>query len=351
MDEELRIEFDTEVAKFRDLKTSAWSLTRNKYNMIANRLQQLVADKLQAKSSYDYHILKRYEVRLVSNDSQDNSLKLFIKGTNKQFVAIEDIFDIIHSIHIQANHGGRNKMNGILAKQYANITRKHLLIYKQLCRICTAKDHKNKRKSVISERKSYNAFSRCQIEVLDMGILHQDDLRYILVYQDQLTNFTKLKALKTNTSLEVADQLAQIICDIGAPVILQTVHGPKFAKEVLDELSRLWPYCRLVYSDTMHSNLQNSVDTTINIVQSLLTTSQSDFEANMKWSIRLSYIQWQINNRLHPIIGRTPYEAMFGCKPAVRMIHGALPAELIVRPKQELNLVQNENEIVSSRYN
>ena len=56
--------------------------------------------------------------------------------------------------------------------------------------------------------------------------------KFILNYQDHLTKFVRLKALKTKTAKEVADHLLMIMLEQGAPSILQSDNGREFANKV-----------------------------------------------------------------------------------------------------------------------
>lgn len=56
--------------------------------------------------------------------------------------------------------------------------------------------------------------------------------RFILNYQDHLTKFVCLRPLKTKTAEEVAYHLVDILCDKGAPHILQSDNGREFSNKV-----------------------------------------------------------------------------------------------------------------------
>ena len=64
----------------------------------------------------------------------------------------------------------------------------------------------------------------------------EGDYRFIMNYQDHLTKFITLRALKTRKAEEVAYQLLDIFCDKGATHILQSGDGREFANLVSVQL-------------------------------------------------------------------------------------------------------------------
>ncbi|CAJ0960168.1 unnamed protein product, partial [Mesorhabditis belari] len=68
-----------------------------------------------------------------------------------------------------------------------------------------------------------------------------DDYKLIFVYQDHLTKFVSLGALKTKTAKEVVDNIVSIFGTFGAPQILQTDNGREFANKLLEEAVAQWP--------------------------------------------------------------------------------------------------------------
>ena len=85
-------------------------------------------------------------------------------------------------------------------------------------------------------------------------------LVHYLPFQDHLTKFVNLRALKTKRAEEVAHNLLHIFADKGAPRILHTDNGKEFANSVLKELLEMWPECRLVHGKPRHSQSQGSVE-------------------------------------------------------------------------------------------
>lgn len=65
-----------------------------------------------------------------------------------------------------------------------------------------------------------------------MRSYQDEEFQYVLVYQDLLTRFMKLRPLKTRLPQETAIQLVSIFSDIGSPLILNFDYGQEFANSV-----------------------------------------------------------------------------------------------------------------------
>ena len=62
-----------------------------------------------------------------------------------------------------------------------------------------------------------------------------------MVYQDHLTKWTVLRPLKTKKAEEIAENLVNIFCHFGSPLILHSDNGREFVNEVIHSLLSLWP--------------------------------------------------------------------------------------------------------------
>ena len=108
--ETLKTKFDS---KFRKLLTSkrtdnSFYLSDEQYD---NVIQEVRSAKLAAKrSTLQYRRLKRFDVCTIGGvekliapvAGQGNSILYYVKNS--------DLFDVLHTIHIDTGHGGRNRM-------------------------------------------------------------------------------------------------------------------------------------------------------------------------------------------------------------------------------------------------
>lgn len=61
--------------------------------------------------------------------------------------------------------------------------------------------------------------ARGQVDLIDMQSCNDGGYKFILNYQDHLSKFVMLRALKTKTAAEVTYNLIDIFCTFGAPYV------------------------------------------------------------------------------------------------------------------------------------
>ncbi|XP_030750998.1 KRAB-A domain-containing protein 2-like [Sitophilus oryzae] len=160
------------------------------------------------------------------------------------------------------------------------------------------------------------------------------EFRFILNYQDHLTKFTVLRALKTKTAEEVAYHLLDIFCLLGAPMILQSDNGREFANRIIKNLAEMWTGLKLVHRKPRHSQSQGSVERSNQDVRDMLVTWLAD-QHTTKWSERLRFVQ---SNKNRSGIMKSPYEAMFGAPQKIGLKDSSLPEELLSNIETEEEL-------------
>ncbi|KAG8174583.1 hypothetical protein JTE90_005247 [Oedothorax gibbosus] len=74
-----------------------------------------------------------------------------------------------------------------------------------------------------------------------------EDFKFIMVYQDHLTKFVLLRALRNKTAQEVVSQLVDIFFTCGAPCILHSDNGREFVNSLMNELTKCWPELKMVH--------------------------------------------------------------------------------------------------------
>lgn len=60
----------------------------------------------------------------------------------------EDLFDILHDIHLNIGHGGHAHMEKELQAKYKNITKEVIMLYLTLCKPCQQKNSKLKSSNI-----------------------------------------------------------------------------------------------------------------------------------------------------------------------------------------------------------
>ena len=102
--------------------------------------------------------------------------------------------------------------------------------------LCQNKKGKKKKGVIVKPIVTIDANRRCQVDCVDMQNMPDRDFKYIMVYQDHLTKYTCLRAMKTKNADEVACNLVNIFCNIGSPAILHSDNGREFVNQVCIEL-------------------------------------------------------------------------------------------------------------------
>ena len=74
---------------------------------------------------------------------------------------------------------------------------------------------------------------RAQVDLIDKQSMCQGQHKWIMVYQDRLTNLCILRPLTSKRAPEVAYQLLDIYLLLGAPSILQSNNGSEFTAQVI----------------------------------------------------------------------------------------------------------------------
>jgi len=152
-----------------------------------------------------------------------------------------------------------------------------------------------------SSEKLYN---KGRIDVIEMTVDSTLNYKYFFVYEDQFSKFVVLKALCNNTAKEVAANLLDVLGIIGAPRVLQSGNGRKFAEQVVHELRLLWNDLFILHGDTSKYEI-----------------SYRDFKSSLEswmrknptktWCEGLNFIQIIHNTTYRCQNGRVPYDILF----------------------------------------
>ncbi|XP_059174975.1 KRAB-A domain-containing protein 2-like [Physella acuta] len=278
----------------------------------------------QTKSSVDYRRLRKYDIlevegeeRLIVPITEDSSALLY-------YVHTDELFDLLNETHLKIGHGGRTRMEKELQKMYKNVTKEVIMLYLRLCKPCQTKLSNPKKGLVFKPVMFKESNSRGHVDLIDMQSNPDGEYKFILNYQDHLTKFMLLRALKSNSAEDVANQLLDIFTTIGAPSVLQSDNGREFAKLVISELKNKWSELKLVHGKPRQDSVKDANQDVQNMVMTWMQTNKSKH-----WAENLKFIQFMKNRSFNQEIQQTPYEAMFGCKAKVGLSTSNLPRELV----------------------
>lgn len=182
--------------------------------------------------------------------------KLVRKSSNLEVVKKSEIFDRINDIHIALGHAGRDKLVAEINKKYFNISYKVVNAYLATCTTCDEKRSRPRKGIVVKPILTDDINSRAQVDLISYESEKDESFAYIMSYQDHLTKFVSLRALKTKRAEEVAYHLIDIFCVFGAPAILQSDNGREFTSAVIEECVSMWPQLKIVHGKPRHSQSQ-----------------------------------------------------------------------------------------------
>ena len=99
-------------------------LTEEHYANTVQRLK-LLENQATPRLGTDSNLLRRFALLRIEVGGQIVE-KLVKPGTNLRFIPKEEMFDVIHTVHIEKGHPGRDIMQRLMTQHYA-------AIYRNLC--------------------------------------------------------------------------------------------------------------------------------------------------------------------------------------------------------------------------
>jgi hypothetical protein len=90
--------------------------------------------------------------------------------------------------------------------------------------------------------------------------------------------------------------------------------------QIIDEVSKLWPSCKIVHGRARHSPSQGGVERLNQTVQKRLNAWMT--ETNSKsWSVGCKFVQWGIATDYSSTVKASPYSLAFGQAPRYAVAH------------------------------
>ena len=132
-----------------------------------------------------------------------------------------------------------------------------------------------------------------------------------------------------NKSAEkVANALMDFLCDLGAPLILQSDNGREFKNALLfNILNENWPLTKIINGKPRHPETQGSVERANQDIKRHFTVMMFDNSEN-SWVKFVRQVQYKKNTSFHSTIGMTPFQALVHRKPPLRLTE-RVPIEAI----------------------
>uniref|UniRef100_A0A8D8Q4X0 KRAB-A domain-containing protein 2 n=1 Tax=Cacopsylla melanoneura TaxID=428564 RepID=A0A8D8Q4X0_9HEMI len=321
-------------------------ISDGKYKELIKEVREAKAE--EKKKTIHYRRLKRFDIMTV--DNQDKLIvPIATEGASVlYYVPYEELFDVINETHISVGHGGRNRILAEAGRKYKNVSSEAVLIYLRLCEACEKKQKSAKRLVKPIFHSEMN--SRAQVDLINM---QSNPDKFIFVYQDHLTKFVILRALRTKTAEEVAYNLLDIFTTFGAPCILHSDNGREFCNKVIQNMCEMWGEMKIVHGKPRHSQSQGSVERANQDIENMLATWMETNKTS-KWSEGLKFVQAMKNRAYHDGIKSSPYEIMFGVPMRMGLATSVLPRDAVKTMNSEedletvlsnITISGNENEL------
>ena len=102
--------------------------------------------------------------------------------------------------------------------------------------------------------------SRCQVDLIGMQWQINNNFKFIFVYQDHLTKFVQLCALKSKHVEEIAHHLIDIFSKFRAANVLQSDKSSDFSNKISEEVCALWPDLKIVHGKPSQIQTQGLIE-------------------------------------------------------------------------------------------
>lgn len=299
--------------------------------------------KLQ-RTHKQYYYGTKYDVMEVGTKK---SLILKRKSDSDPVVKIvptENFYHILRETHQSTGHGGRDKMLYNL-KSKCLIPTSVVLEFLKLCTVCQSKKKFPRKGIVVCPIVSSDFNHRGQVDLVDLQSTPDRNYKWLLHYQDHATKFSFLRPLTSKRAAEVAMELLKIFLEVGCPHILQSDNGREFTAAVIQELTSLWPTCKIVNGRPRHPASQGSVERSNQDVEAMLRAWLIDNDTK-NWAIGCYFVQFQKNSSFHRTIKRSPYKALFGTEPKTGLQSSHISKELLEKlvTEEDLDLLLNQQD-------
>lgn len=99
-------------------------------------LIKMAKSKKTIKMPSVYYRLKKYDIVTIAGEE-----RLISPGdiSCRFYLYREELFDVLHQVHLTIGHRGRDKMKAQLKCRYKNVTQEAVMIYLKLCKVCQKK--------------------------------------------------------------------------------------------------------------------------------------------------------------------------------------------------------------------
>lgn len=221
--------FDAQLKAMKNDTYSAFS-SEERYAEMVDRV--MAAKSNGSRDDYYDVVVKDGQKTLIRSQHQNyDPVKLVVR--------YDQMFDILHAVHIKYKHCGRTRMEDVIFRKYRNIDVDVILTYLRLCGTC------NLRRCQEGPRR--NSVPTAHVGLIDMQGARDGQYVHIMVYHDVVDKFVWLRPLRTDSGTEVVGHLFEIFDQYGAPTVLRAGLGVQLPQGGdVDKLTDRWIYLKIV---------------------------------------------------------------------------------------------------------
>jgi hypothetical protein len=111
-------------------KDNNFYLTGGRYSSLLNEVKE--AKSVKGKQTVHYRRLKRYDILNIGGEEKIK-VSLFAEKTEILcYVTFDELFNVLHEVHIAVGHGGRKRMIKEPNCKYKNVTVESIITYLRL---------------------------------------------------------------------------------------------------------------------------------------------------------------------------------------------------------------------------
>ncbi|PZC87403.1 hypothetical protein B5X24_HaOG216555 [Helicoverpa armigera] len=117
------------------------------YFMNTSRYQDLINEVKETKNKWnknfeDYKILANYDILNICDRERLIKPRDEVNTNIKFYVYMEELFGVLHTIHLLFKHANLDVMDSELKTKYCNVSKEVIKLYLSCCKICKEKNFK-----------------------------------------------------------------------------------------------------------------------------------------------------------------------------------------------------------------
>ncbi|KAM0735324.1 Transposon Ty3-I Gag-Pol polyprotein [Formica fusca] len=283
---------------------------------------------------YDYEIVHRSGKTNTNADALSRNVVLNLKEekeenyNERRDYSEEDKARILYEYHdapLGGHQGIERTINRIRMKHNWSRLTKYVENYIAKCEFCQKNKLKRKSKAplVITDIAS-RPFEKCALDIVGPLTVTNNENKYVLTFQDNLTKFSKAVPLPNQEAATVAKEfVVKIIFEHGIPDKVLTDQGTNFLSDMFKNMCKLLKIEKIqttAYHPESNGALERSHRTLAEYLRHYINADQTD------WDEWIPYAMFTYNTTPHTATGFTPFELVYG--------HQAiLPTALTTPPK------------------